>query len=80
MILGETDISSEIPEEFHECEVIFEDDWSTYEECGWIIVFDFFGEMFSIEGGNYVFSDDNNFYFDPQPVTDLEKVKEWWND
>ena len=69
-----------IPEEFLSCDVIYIADWNSYEESGWIVIFDFYGEMFCMGGGCCVF-DTSDDVFDPQLVTDedLIDIKEEWD-
>ncbi len=69
-----------VPEEFLDCEVIYEGEWSSYEEHGWIVVFNFFGELFSMSYEYSVMSSDNEFYFDPSPITqaDLTGIHQEW--
>lgn len=71
-----------VPEEFHDLEVIFDDSWSTYEEHGFVVVFDFFGEMFEWSYESSVFAEDNTIYFEPQLITDdqLIDLKKYWKD
>ena len=70
----------ETPDEFLELPVVFEDSWSTYEESGFVVVFDFFGELFKWEYQSSVFEESNEVYFDPEPITDsdLVLIKEEW--
>lgn len=55
------------PAEFKELPVVFSAGWVGYEECGWIVVFDFLGELMVCEGGYSVMAENNEFFFDPTP-------------
>lgn len=59
----------ECPEEFGDCEVLYENSWSDYEECGWIVIFKFFEEMFAWEYTYSVMAADNSVYFDPHKIS-----------
>ena len=69
-----------VPEEFHDLEVIFDDSWSTYEEHGFVVVFDFFGEMFEWSYEYSVMAEDNRIYFDPRVINEdeLVELKLYW--
>jgi hypothetical protein len=69
-----------VPEEFQDLEVVYDCDWSSWEENGWIVVFKFFDELMCWEYEYCVMSDDNTIYFDPYPITEeeLEKKKDEW--
>ncbi len=82
MTLKDTDVVEFVPEDFHMCEVIYEGEWASYEENGWIVVFDFLGEMFAFGHENCVMSENNDFIFDPYPVSPAELdgiIEEWDN-
>lgn len=80
--LGDIDQSEHCPKVFHECEVIYDNDWTTYEESGWVVVFRFFDEFMIWEGGYCVMSEDNTIYFDPEAINEdqLEQLKEDWKE
>lgn len=73
-------IKESCPEEFFDCEVIYDNDWSDYEESGWVIVFKFFDELMVWDYEYSVMSSDNNVYFDPRPITEegLLDLKNYW--
>lgn len=70
------------PEEFMDCDVIYHNDWSTYEENGWVVVFDFFGEMFEWSYEYSVFAEDNSVHFDPCVIDEdqLASIKKYWDE
>ena len=65
------------PEEFNDCEVIYEYGWSDYEESWNIIVFRFFDELYAQEWGYCVLAEDNRPYFYPYLISEeqLEYMK-----
>lgn len=69
------------PEGFEQLEVVYENSWSDWEEYGAVVVFDFFGELFVLEHGYCVMAENNDFYFDPQPIDsdELEILKKEWD-
>lgn len=70
------------PPDFAQLPVVYENSWSDYEEGGWVIVFDFLGELFVIEGGYCVMVQDNTFDFNPDPLLDweFEQLKQEWEE
>lgn len=60
----------ETPEEFHDCEVLYENGWSDYEEYGWIIFFKFFDEIMKWEYNYSVFAESYVIPFDPYEVSE----------
>jgi len=77
MKLKDTLYVDDIPEVFHECEVLYEEYWDGYEEGGFVIVFEFFDEIMQWNWESSVFIDDNTIIFDPFPITidDLNEYK-----
>ena len=76
------DIKEFFPEEFWECEVLYADSWSDYEEWGFLIIFKFFDEIMCCDYQYCVFSEDNTFVFDPIAITEDEmktKITEFQN-
>ena len=61
--------------------VVFFDQWSTYEENGWVIIFEKDGSFYCQEGGYCVMASDNSpEQFSPYPITDqqaLQIINEW---
>jgi hypothetical protein len=80
MTLGEV-LDENCPAGFESLPVVYENGWADYEECGHIVVFDFFGELFAQEWGYCVMAEDNSFEFDPQPLQDweFEELKKEWD-
>lgn len=56
------------PVVFKELEVLYENSWQTYEECGWIVIFKFFDEIMVEEGGYSVMAESNEYKFDPRSI------------
>lgn len=76
-------LEDDCPSGFENLEVVYENSWSDYEEYGAIVVFDFFGELFSLEHGYSVMDQKHNdFRFDPESITleELETIKKEWDE
>lgn len=80
MKLKDVDNNDVCPEEFLDCDVIYYNDWSDYEEHGWIVIFKFFDEIFVWEYQYSVFAEDNSVIFDPYTVcvvSMVDIIKKW---
>lgn len=79
MILSE--ILENCPEDFKQCQVVYESGWSDYEEAAWIIIFNFCEDLYSISYYDNVMSTDD-FIFDPEQITyeELKEIKKEWDD
>jgi hypothetical protein len=72
--------SEHCPEEFLECDVLYQNYWSDYEENGWIIIFKFFDEIMVWNYESCVFAEDNSVVFDPYPISEFKMQllqKDW---
>jgi len=65
-------LNENCPDGFENLAVIHCGSWSSYEENGHIVVFDFFGELFAVDWGHCVMSEDDSFYFEPYQITEQE--------
>lgn len=79
MTLGES-LGENCPSGFENLPVVYENDWCDHEESGWVVAFDFLGELFVLEGGHCVMGAGDEFCFDPEPITrdGLEALKAVW--
>jgi len=68
------------PEGFEELPVLFVASWSEWEEDGWVVVFDFLGELMVCEYQYSVMAEDNCFHFDPRPLQawEIPELREEW--
>ncbi len=60
---------------------VFFDEWTTYEENGWVVIFEKNGSFYCQEGGYCVMAFDNTpEHFSPYSITDnqaLQIIEEW---
>ena len=69
------------PDVFKDLEVLYENSWASYEDCGWIVIFKFFDEIMVEEYQYSPEAEDNSYKFDPRPVTKKEaaELQEEWD-
>ena len=61
-------IIPDCPDEFKELEVLYENSWVSYDECGWIVIFKFFNEIMVEEYQFSVMEVDNTYKFNPTSI------------